>query len=137
MIEQGLELLIQSGLGTPPMAPGGFMVQLPKDFISPNTPMAWSYRSIVSEPSYTLTGQDSWTSWEVQIDCHGYTAAHAITLARAIDKVLRGGFSGTLPDADHTVVQGIFRQGSFVDGFSDTSRSYVRSLEYEVQYHQI
>jgi len=136
MVEQGLVLLIQSGLGVPPMAPGGFAVQLPKDQISVDSPKAWTYRSIVSEPTYVLEGQDGLTGWEVQLDCHGNTMLDAIALARAIDGVLRGGYSGALPDSDRTLVQGIFRQGTFLDGFSDSNRSYVRTLEYLVMYYQ-
>jgi hypothetical protein len=63
--------------------------------------------------------------------------ANAMTLARKIDGVLRGGFSGVLPDPDSTFVQGIFRSGPSVDGFSDLNRSYVRTLEYLVNYDQI
>ena len=137
MIEQGFVALIQAGLGSPPMAPGGFAVQLPKDQISSAAPMAWTYRSIVSDPTYHLGGQDALTGWEVQIDCHGYTMANAITLARAIDAVLRGGYTGVLSDPDHTFVQGVFRMGPFIDGFSDVNRSFVRTLEYLVNYDQI
>ena len=136
MVEQGLVMLIQSGLGTPPIAPGGWAVELPKDQVSPAAPMAWTYRSIDSDPTYLLNGQDGFTGWYVQIDCHGYTMANAITLARAIDGVLRGGYAGTLPDPDHTVVVGIFRQNHFLDGFSDANRTYVRTLEYLIQYNQ-
>lgn len=135
MIEAGLVLLIQGGIGG--IAPGGFAVQLAKDQISAAAPMAWTYRSITSEPTYVLEGQDALTGWEVQIDSHGYTMANAITLARAIDGVLRGGFQGTLSDPDHTVVLGIFRRDPFIDGFSDANRSYVRTAEYLVQYYQI
>ena len=135
MIEQGLVQFIQGGLGSPPIFPGGFLIQLPKDFISPANPMAWTYRSIVSTPSYFLDGQDGLTFLEIQIDCHGYAAANAITLARAVDGVMRGLYSGTLPDG--TIVQAIIRKPAFVDGFSDVNRSYVRSIEYEIQYQQI
>lgn len=138
MIESGFVMLVQSGLsGLVPAVPGGYAVQLPKDLITPETPMAWTYRSIVSEPSYTLGNQDGFTSWEVQVDCHGYAMSNAITLARAIDGVLRGGYSGTLADSDHTIVYGIFRLGSFIDGFSSVSRTYVRTIEYKIQYSQI
>jgi hypothetical protein len=34
VVELGLVLLIQQGLGNPPLASGGYAVQLPKDFIS-------------------------------------------------------------------------------------------------------
>ena|SRR5579871_1543525 len=145
-IEQGLVMLIQQGLAaaTPPVVvPGGFATELPKDMLSPTNPMAWSYRTITSEPSYHLGGQDGFTSLHVQIDCHGYDlpnvggAANAQKLARAIDAVLRGLFTGTLPDTDQTFVFGITRQPGFVDGFSDVNRSYVRSLEYQVDYNQV
>jgi hypothetical protein len=137
MIEAGLVTLIQNGLtGQSITVPGGFAVQLPKDLISSNTPQAWTYRSILSTPTILLNGQDPLTMWEVQIDCHGYTMSDAIVLARAIDHVLRGSYAGVLSDADNTVVQGIFRLPSFVDGFNDTNRSFVRSLEYRINYVQ-
>jgi hypothetical protein len=117
--------------------PGGFAVQLPKDLISQTTPKAWTYRSITSEPTYVLEGQDGFTTWEIQLDCHGNTMDDAIVLARAIDSILRGGFRGILSDPDRTVVQGIFRQGPLVDGFSDSNRTYVRTLEYRIEYNQV
>jgi hypothetical protein len=137
MVEQGLVALIQAGLGNPPLAPGGFAVKLPENYISATNPMAWTYRSILAEPSYLLAGQDGLTGWHVQIDCHGNSMSDAIHLARTIDGVLRGSWSGVLPDPDATVVQGIFRQGPAIDGYSDTAHSYVRTLEYLVNYEQI
>lgn len=138
MVEAGFVLLIQNGLTTANVnVPGGFAVELPKDLISGTTTQAWTYRSILSTPTYLLNGQDPLTMWEVQIDCHGFTMADAITLARAIDGVLRGSYAGTLPDADNTVVQGIFRLPSQIDGFNDINRSFVRSLEYRVTYVQV
>lgn len=136
LIEEGLVLLVQSGL-TVVTAPGGFFAQLPKDQISAANPRAWTYRFITSEPNYNLNGQDGFTAATVQIDCHGYAAADAIALARAIDKVLRGAFKGALADPDATYVDSIFRREPFVDGFSDVNRSYVRSLEYLINYNQI
>jgi hypothetical protein len=136
MIEAGLVALIQAGLGTPPIAPGGFAVQLPKDQISSASPMAWTYRGIITDPTYVLEGQDAFTDWEVQIDCHGYTMANAIALARAIQGVLRGNWSGVLPDPDHTVVFGVQQEPLGPDGFSDANHSYVRTLEYKIQYAQ-
>lgn len=140
MIEQGLVMYIQQRLaGSPPVTPppGGFMAQLPKDQISAATPQAWAYRSIISRPDYVLNGQTGWTEWEVQIDCHGYAAKDAVSLARAIERALRPPFPATLPDPDSTVLFGLFRLNPMVDGFSDADRSYVRSLEYTVQYQQI
>ena len=136
MIESGLVSLIQAGLGSPPIALG-FAVQLPENQINAASPKAWLYKSITSTPNYTLDGQDGWTCWHVEIQAHGNTMTDAITLARAIDGVLRGGYSGTLSDSDSTVVQGIFRLPGLVDGFSDLDHSFVRTLEYEIVYQQI
>ena len=137
-------MLIQQGLAaqTPPLVvPGGYMAELPKDLLGPGQTQAWSYRSISSEPDLVLKGDTGWTSWVVQIDCHGFDqpggAALAIALARAIYKVLRGGFQGTLPDTDNTYVMGVYKNAPQVDGFSDANRSFVRSLEYRIIYQQI
>ena len=135
MVEAGIVVLIDTGISALSI-PGGFAVQLPKNQISVTEPMAWTYRSIVSEEFYTLEGQDAYTEWEIQIDCHGYTMANSITLARAIQEVLRGGWSGVLSDPDHTRVFGIQQEPPSIDGFSDINRSYVRSLEYKIQYAQ-
>jgi hypothetical protein len=82
-----------------------------------------------------LEGQDSLTEWEVQVDCYGFAMSHAINLAHAIDGVLRGVWHGTMGDVDSTLVEGIWRLPSFVDGFNDLNRAYVRSLEYKVRYY--
>jgi len=143
-IEDGLLLLIQTGMTGALAGVEGFGVQLPKDYLSSTTPLAYTVRSIVSEPTYVLEGQDGFTSLEVQIDCHalgkelgGPGFAGAVQLARGVDAVLRGGYHGTLPDADHTVVEGVFRMPQFLDGISDVNRSFVRTLEYQVNYHQV
>lgn len=141
MIELGLVMYIQQKLaGSPPVTPppGGFaMGELPKDQITPANPRAWAYRSIISRPDYVLNGQTGWTEWDVQIDCHGATAADAIALARAIETALRPPLPHTLPDPDSTVLFGLFRLDPMPEFFSDADRSYVRSLEYTVQYQQI
>ena len=139
-IELGLVMLIEqrlAALNPPVQVPGGFFVELPKDLVSPKTPQAWAYRGIVDAPGYVLAGDSGFMEWQVQIDCHGNAAADAIALARAIKSVLRGGFTGNLPDPEETFVYGIFRLSPAVDGFSDASRTYVRSLEYSVQYLQV
>ena len=137
MIEQGLVTLITSGVAsTLPNMTGGFAVVLPENFVSKSNPWSWTYRSIISEPIYVLNGQDGLTAWQIQIDCHGFTMSNALSVARTIDSVLRGGYSGTLPDPDNTVVTGIFRMPSFVDGYNDISRTYIRSLEYTIHYYQ-
>jgi hypothetical protein len=137
MVEQGLVMLIQAGLGSPPVILGGFSDMLPKDTISQTTPMAWVYHSISSDPSFKWSGQSSWTDWYVQIDCHGYAADDALSLMRMIDNILRGPFHGRLPDPDATLVHGIWREAPNISGYSDANRTYVRSLEYKVQYLQI
>jgi hypothetical protein len=134
MIEQGINLLIQAGV---PNVPGGFAFgQLPINQISASAPKAWSYRSVSSLPTYVLEGQISLTHWTIQIDSYGYTANDSITLSRAIDGVLRGSYRGTLTDPDSTIVNGIFRLAGLVDGFDDTNRSYVRSVDYLIAYYQ-
>ena len=114
------------------MAPGGFTSMLPKDLLSPTVPMAWTYRTLSSEPNYFLTGQDGYTELIWQIDCHGLRASDARSLAMAIDATLRGGFAGTLSDADRTVVQGIFRLGPALDGYDPINRTFVKTLEYQI-----
>jgi hypothetical protein len=145
VIEQGFVQLIQNGInggGNPlsPACPGGYAVQLPKDLIgtaSGQVPYAWVYNSVLSTASYHLGGQDALTAWEVQIDCHGYTMPNAEALAYAIDSVLRGGYAGTLGDPNNTVVQGIFRQSKCLDGYSDLNRTFVRTLEYLINFQQV
>lgn len=139
-------MLIQAGLaGSPPVAniPGGFKSQMPKDLIG-STPRgttsavtaAWVYRNLTSNPTYVLDGQDGFTALRIRIDCHGLTAALADELAFGIDSVLRGGYQGTLPDPDSTVVQGIFRESDYADGYADDTRTFVHTLEYLVNYNQ-
>jgi hypothetical protein len=141
MIRQGLELLIQSGLAAqnpPVVVPGGFLVTLPKDTISETVPAAWCFRSLQSSPSFNLQNQSSWTKMIWRINCHGFQPANAVSLALAIQTVLRGGFSGTLPDPDNTEVFLLTETDeSGVEGYSDTDRSWVTTLEYEIQYNQI
>ena len=143
MIEQGIVLLIQSGLGAPPLAPGGFAAQLPPNQISPDAPMAWTWRSLSTPTAYTLEGPDGFGEWDVEIACHGNTMDDALILARAIDNILQppsngrsASFQGQLTDPDSTIIQGIFNGAVAVDGFSDADRSYVRTLEYRIQYNQ-
>lgn len=144
MIIQGLVALIQSSLaGSPPVqtCPGGFQSQLPKDLVGSTVggsvvTMAWVLKQLASTPTYILEGQDGFTQLRIRIDCHGQTAANADGLAFAIDSVLRGAWNGTLPDADRTVVQGIYREHEFGDGYASDSRTFVHTLEYLVNYNQ-
>ena len=147
MVEEGLVLLIQSGLGAQSLGgvPGGYATRIPKDLLSVQCPLAWCWKSVPPwEGDITLGGQGQWTEWHVQIDCHAFLKdlggpgpAGAIQLARAIDNTLRGGWRGTLADPDHTEVQAIVREPEFHDGEDDLIRSFVRGLEYLVVYYQI
>src|ERR1700722_3950871 len=135
MLEQGFVQLVQSGLNNPNIL-GGYAVTLPPNCITFENPQAWSYRSIISTPLYTLNGQDSLTKWELQLDCVGFTMTYAITLAGQIQTVLSGGWCGVLSDPDSTVVQGIFALPRFADGYNPDNKTYVRILEYEVIFYQ-
>ena len=131
-------MYITAGLAalTPPIAvPGGFPdILQPTDLISAAVPQAWSYRDIVTGRDYNLQGPGC-NEWQVQIDCHGFTALNRDQLSDAIAAILDPGFSGQFPDPDSTLVRGIFRlRSSGLSGFSDANHSYVRSLEYEIQF---
>jgi hypothetical protein len=137
MVEAGLQIYITTGLANAAIPPG-FSDVLPKNQITVATPQAWLWKTILSEAEYVLEGGGAgYTTWTVQIDCHGFTAANSMSLARAIETVLRGSFQGTFADSDSTKVSGIFRKPLFLGGFDDDNRSFVRSLEYEIVYNQI
>jgi hypothetical protein len=137
MVEFGLQLYITAGLANASIPPG-FSDVLPKNQITVATPQAWLWKTILAEPDYVLEGGGAgYTTWQVQLDCFGYTAAYAMSLARSIETVLRGSFAGTFADADTTKVFGIVRQPLFLGGFDEDNRAFVRSLEYVVTYSQI
>lgn len=139
MVEQGLFNLIQSGITSITPLPPGFAVSLPQNQLTPSAPMAWAYRSITNKPLYSLGHRAGLTCWTVQIDSHGLTMAYAQQLAAAISGVLsgiNGTWSGTFTDPDSTIVAGIFQKNTFVDGFRDENKSFVRSQDYEIQYYQ-
>jgi hypothetical protein len=133
-VEQGIVLYIQAGLGSPPIAPGGWAGELPQNILGTSTPMAWAYKTITAEPTYCLNVQDGWTALEIQIDCHGITAPLAQQLMYAIKGILRGEPKPVFADSDATVTQGIFDKGTNLLGYSDITRSWVRTLEYLVLY---
>jgi hypothetical protein len=133
MIEEGLYKFIQAGINNATIP--GYPVELPANAVTVTTPQAWSYRGITSIPTYYLSGQDAFTRWTVQLDLHGFTMAAAQALARIVIGILSGGYRGTFTDVDSTVVLGIFLLPSQVDGFSDISRTFIRSIEVEIQYY--
>jgi len=130
MLEQGLFNLIQSAV---PSGVQGFAVEFPKDLISPSNPKAWLWRGITSNPLYSLNGQNAWTVTTIRIDCHGITMKDAMSLAKTIRDTLSG-WRGTMTDADSTVVQAILMTPLLVDGFDDANRSFVRTIEVDIQY---
>jgi len=138
MIEQGFVKLIQATVATAftPNVPGGYGVQLPKDLISSTQPKAWTWRTISNKTTEVLAGRTSFTEWRVCIDCHGLTMPDAMALASAIDGVLRAGVSGALTDSDSTKVDNIRALPGATDGYSDANRSFVRSVDYLVQFFQ-
>jgi hypothetical protein len=111
-------------------ATGGYLQVLPKDLELPS----WTQQLITEETDYTLLDVVNLRQRRIQIDCYADDPDDCIALANAIDAVVNG-YHGTLTDADSTVVQGIFQSTAF--GFYDgASRSYRRTLEYDVWFDQ-
>lgn len=131
MIEEGIVRLLQTTPAVSAIAPvAGFFAELPKD----NPLPSWTYITVSQAITSGLTFADGLRTRRIQLDCYGFLAADAIALAKAIDKVLLG-YTGTLPDADHTFVNVILLEDQ-MDFFDDARRSYRRMLEYEIVYAQ-
>jgi hypothetical protein len=134
MIDQGIVMLVNAGLSSPPFV-GGFDAQLPKDagsgaFSLPN----WSYLIVYDHSDTGLQFAKGLTKRMLQIDCYGATPAAALTLSESIDAILNG-FQGHLPDPDSTFVSSCFNSDKR-NMFDDAPRSYRRMLEYELCYSQ-
>jgi hypothetical protein len=140
-IEQGFVMFVQAALAaqTPPcIVPGGYDSELEKDLISSAVRKAWAYRSILLKLPVQLQGSGiGFSEWTVQIDCHGFERADKLAMAKAIRLALRGSFRGAFPDPDATMVDSIIPLDSQVDGFAPANRTYVRSLEYQINYYQV
>ena len=132
MLEGGLVALIQSGLGSPPIAVGGFLDELPKNYIGDND-YAYTYRFIFDKPENHLNGYTGFAHAMVQIDAFAPTGAGVLTLAKAINAKLHG-FRGTLPDADSTVLLTCFRSDKMDFPYDPDARNYRRMLEYTIIY---
>jgi len=128
VLEQGLTLLIQSGLGSPPLASGGFMAQAPK-----GSTTAYTWRIIFDRNEHALNSFKGFAKAMVQIDCFAPDAPAVLTLARAITAKLNG-FSGTLPDADSTFVDRCFRSDMMDFTEDPDARDYRRMLEFTIFY---
>ena len=131
-IEAGLSQLLITGLKATYPDLQVFGVTTPVDYISKSNRYGIAYRSIIDTPSYILEGQDALSFWEVQLDCIGFEYKDAIKLAKAVSDLLAGTWTGTLSDG--TVVKGIFRLPSKVDGITE-ARNYIRSLEFQIIYY--
>jgi len=129
MIEDGLVLQIQAGLGSPPLAAGGFAGMLPKDYAAP----AYTWKTAGGKPSTGLQFVRGLRMRRFQIDCFAATAALAMQLATAVDAI--NGFRGQLPDPDATYMDSCIRDGE-PEGpeYGAEARNYWVMLEYEVWY---
>jgi hypothetical protein len=136
VIEQGLMLLIQSGLGSPPMVSGGFLDQLPENWMSTNE-YGYMYR-IISLPdakdNHGLTFSVGFEKIRFEVNCYGATAAAKLTLARAVNTVLQG-FQGFLPDPDETRVYCCMRSDIMDFPYDSSARNFRRMLEFEISYN--
>lgn len=132
MIEQGLVMLIQSRIGSPPMAVGGFAGQLPTNLLgSP----AYVY-SVINDPANTtLRGTRGFGNRMMEFKCYGPSALLCQQLANAIDNVLDGFRCGTLPDPDATRVDSIIRTDRIGPTFSDSARNHMITLEYSIWFY--
>jgi hypothetical protein len=136
MLEQGIVILVNTALASPPFV-GGYYEVLPKGAGLPN----WTYRTISDIPNTTLQSAKGLAMRRLQIDVYGGGGAtqanlgsDAIDLASSIDNILNG-YAGILPDTGATFVSSCFR--SDIDDFYDSvNRSWRRMLEYEIQYAQ-
>jgi len=137
MLEAGIVELVMANPAVLAIATtGGFLLSLPKDQLT-TVSASWSYQVISDRGAYGLRGEHGFVTRRLQIDCYS-DPTHpglCITLAKAIDRVL-GGYQGTLPDTDATVVFGCFRS-DLEDFFDDAGRTYRRMLEYEIQFHEV
>lgn len=128
----GLVLLIQSRLGSPPMAIGGFLAQLPKDYVADKSGPAYTYKFISDIPQKTLNGSTGFAFARVQIDCFAADAGSMIALSKAIGLALVD-YSGTLPDSDATFVDSCNRS-DMMDFDPVAPSNYRRMLEFEIYY---
>ena len=134
MIEQGIELLIQSGMGSPPLAPAGFLDELPKDYLQTINGPAYTYKFFGGKRDTGLTHFVGLTMRRCQVDCYAQAAANVLLLAKAISLTLQG-FHGTLPDADSTLVYSILPSDEPMDfPYDAEAKSYRRMLEYDIFY---
>lgn len=125
-------MLVQNNPAVKAICPvGGFLVELPKNQHLPT----WSYLVVSSQPETTLTGVRGMACMRYQTDAYAYNAKDVVVLDEAIDRALEG-FSGPLPDPDHTVVHIILPSDHMGTWFDAASRTYRRMSEFEVIYFQ-
>jgi hypothetical protein len=129
MIDLGIVMLVNAGLGSPPFV-GGFDSELPKDAALPN----YTYTIVFDHPDTGLEFFKGLSKLSFQIDCYGNSANDALTLSRSIDLILNG-FQGVLPDPDATRVSSVMGTDRR-NFFDDSRRTFRRMLEYEIWYFQ-
>lgn len=142
MIEEGIVKAIKAGLQAANVnVPGGYMsAELPKDLPSALVPQIWAVLFVTQDIGKSLKGQNSRTDAYIQIDCHGWDgdgqgSPRAFGLAKSIEFVMRGIGPAVLDDADSILLETVFLE-DVNDGFRDASRSYIRSLDYSLQFHR-
>ena len=134
MIEQGLLMQIQSGLGSPPLAPMGFAGQLPKDYQGMTQGAAYVYSVIDDQPDTGLQFTNGLVMRVFQFDCYGANALTSMTLAKLLDGAINGFGQARLSDPDSTYVsicKRIYRNGP---KYSDAVRNFWIMLRYRVWY---
>jgi len=134
MLEQGLVMFIQSNLGSPPMAIGGFLNELPKDYIAATMGPAYTYRIISDIAELTLNSCTGRSRARYEFKCYAFDAAGALALAKAINSALHGKRGITLADIDSTWIDTCFRVDQMDMPYDAYARNYCRQLEYEIQY---
>lgn len=134
VIEQGLVMLIQSGLGSPPLCQGGFLDTLPENFISASQQFGYMCRIISDSADHGLTHSVGQEKIRYEVNCYSYTGAGVLQLAKLIDQVLQG-FAGVLPDPDSTTVYCSMRSDRMDFPYDPNARNYRRMLEYEISFN--
>lgn len=133
MLERGLYLQIQSGIGSPPLTAGGFLVELPKGYIARTNGPAYTYRILFDHPQTTLNSRTGFSRAMVQIDCYAPDEPGVLALAKAVNLAIHG-FTGNLPDSDATHVDSCLRSDTMDFPFDPDARNFRRMLEFTIFY---
>lgn len=132
-LEKGLVMQIQSGLGSPPLAAGGFLVELPKDYIASTSGPAYTYRILFDHSQTTLNSHTGFSRAMVEINCFAPDGPGVLALAKAINLALHG-FRGNFADPDTTFIDSCLRSDIMDFPFDSNARNFRRMLEYMIFY---